>query len=78
MPFNANDPSFGPFRGSVIKEESQPDGIEQLAAANLYVLSGGVTSPLDSVQTLILKTLTWLQPFLYLWKFQWTLMLMVN
>ena len=39
--FNANDTSFGPYRGSVIKEESQPDVFEQLAAVNLYVLSGG-------------------------------------
>ena len=66
MLFNANDPSFGPFRGSVIKEEFQPDGIEQLDAANLYVLNGGVTSTLDLFWTLNLKTLTWLQPFLYL------------
>ena len=41
MPFKANDPSFGPYRGSVIKEESQSNSIKQLAAANLYVLSGG-------------------------------------
>ena len=41
MPFNTNDPSFGPYRGSVIKEEPQPDSIEQLAAVNLYVLGGG-------------------------------------
>ena len=41
MPFNTNDSSFSPYRGPIIKEESQPDGIKQLAAANLYVLSGG-------------------------------------
>ena len=78
MPFNANDPSFGPYRGSVIKMESQPDGIEQLAAANLYVLSGGQDFSPGFVTDFEPQHIDLASPFLYLQRFQWTLLLLLN
>ena len=66
MPFNKNDPSFGTHGGPFIKEESQLDGIKQLAAANLYVLSGGHDFSPKFVLDFEPQNIFLLQPFHYL------------